>query len=835
MSSGLREQLRKQEQNQHSVIELADLATVKKLFQSHKDFFFIIDLHGIIIDTNEAIEHVTGYQQEEWVDKPFSHFISKVEQVKFASSINLIKKRERQVETCSLIHKEGHQIEFEKTSIPITHDQKIFGFLAIGRDVTDVKKQERELKKVRASLNHVQLIGNTGSWNYDVNKDVAHWSNHLYQMFGVEEKETFTPTYNSFLSIIHPLDREKCHTILLTSLQNGSSFQFEFHLLRPDGVERMISMQGDVIIDEDGKPIRMVGTFQDITEQKEMEQKLKDSEEQKRLIYDNLDVAIWSVDHDTNQVLFLTKGFETIYGYANEEMKNDRDLWLKVIHPDDYKPVMEKQKELLSGKAIRHQYRIYHKSGAIKWVQDHTLPVLDHGGRLVRLDGVISDITDQKQAEERMSYLAHHDMLTGLPNRRRFDQVLQRYLTEKSAERFAILYFNLDRFKHINDTLGHVIGDDLLVEVAKRLNYLNPEKECLSRMDGDEFAIFLSDVSEMNRPELLAERVLKIIQKPFLIEGYELYITVSIGISIFSKNGETADDLMNQSIAAMNRAKQLGKNNYQLYSSTMGEGSIQILSMENDMRKALKNDEFSVYYQPRVCTKTGKIASAEALIRWTHPEKGFMSPGEFIPLAEENGLIFEISDWVAVQVCKQIKRWQEEHIPVIPISINVSAQSFLKKDLVPKLKALLAKTEINPAFIELEITESSYLNNMDLVIQALLELRQMGVKIALDDFGTGFSSLTHLKELHIDTLKIDRSFIRNIVEKEPDRVITYSMIDLAHGLNVEVVAEGVETKDQLDLLSQKGCDQIQGFLFSKPVPEIEFRKLLEKGYIELDS
>jgi len=829
MQSLLRNQLRNIDK-QTPVIDLAELDTYKKLFNSHKDFLFILDLDGIIIDTSDAIDKATGYQKEEWLNKPFTHLKSTKDQSRFNSSFIQLRKGETQTEECSLIHKDGYRIEFEKTSIPIKHLNRIIGYVSMGRDVSVVRQQERELKKANERLNHLQLFGNIGSWEYDVVKDQAYWSKQVYRILGICDDESINASYSAFLSFLHPNDQERFAYVMETSIQNRSSFHCEVRVRRINGEERRIRTQGDVMLDEVGQAVKFIGSIQDITEQRQMEKWLKDSEEHKQMIYDNLEVAIWSVDVETNRLLFITKGFETIYGYSVQDIKDDLDLWKKVIHPQDYQEVLEKQGNLAKGITLRHQYRIYHANGVIKWVLDHRIPVLDDNGKLVRLDGIISDITEQKQAEEKMSYLAHHDALTGLPNRRMFDQNLHTFLNKNIKAPCAILYFNIDRFKHINDTLGHVIGDGLLKEVTNRVRSLAPTKECLSRMDGDEFAIFLADVGA-NQAERLAEQVLRSIEEPFLIDGYDLYITVSVGISIYPENGKTGSELMNNAIAAMNRAKQLGKNNVQPYSAAMGEGSFKIYSIENDMRKALKNDEFSVYYQPRVCTITGEIVSAEALIRWHHPEKGFMSPAEFIPLAEENGLIFEISDWVATNVCNQLKKWQDEKTPVIPISINVSAQSFLKKKLVPKLKALIRAAQIQPHLIELEITESSYLNNMELVIQALAELRNMGMKIALDDFGTGFSSLTHLKELNIDTLKIDRSFIRNITENEQDRVITTSMIELAHGLKLEVVAEGVETKEQLVLLREKGCDQIQGFLFSKPVPAPEFRGLLERGYL----
>ncbi|WP_052144759.1 sensor domain-containing protein [Halalkalibacter okhensis] len=816
-----------------TTVDLEALETYKTILIHSTEIAFVLDLNGTILCTNTKLEELIDYPSKEIQNLSFFQFVSKDDSYKLFSALSNIKKGRPDTFTCAIKQREGNPLEIEMTTIPIKHDNKIMGVIGIGKNITKEKKQERELIKIQESLNHMQMIGNTGSWDYDVVEDKAFWSKHMYRIFGLPENSSFIPTYSSFLSFIHPNDRVRFIQIFEQALEQGESFQVEFCILGSDGKKRVLSQQADVMVDERGKAVRLIGTIQDITTQRTTEDLLRKSEEQKQLIFNKLEVAIWSVDIATNNVLFCTKGFEDIYGYSTDILENNRDFWQKVIHPDDFPGVLNNQKMLEQGRDIRHQYRIYHSSGEIKWVADHTIPVLDDEGVLIRLDGIISDITDQKQAEEKMNYLAHRDHLTNLANRRMFDHIIHDTLIQASENdrQFAILYVNLDRFKKINETFGHLIADELLIEVSRRLTQLVPEGNLVARMAGDEFSVIVTTEELVANVKEFANAIHQSILSPFLIKGFELYLSASIGLSLFPTHGETIEILLNNTQAAVNRAKQLGKNNVQLFSNTMRGKPSRHYFLETDMRKALKNNEYELYYQPRVCTHTGKILSAEALIRWNHPELGFVPPIEFIPLAEENGLILEISDWVAKTVCNQLKAWQKEKVPVSPVSINISAQGFLRNDIIPKIKKLLHETGVNPHLLELEITESSFLFNMEKVIQEVAELKNLGIKVALDDFGTGFSSLTHLKELNIDTLKIDRLFINQIVEKKQDEVITSGVIDLAHGLGIEVVAEGVETLEQLTLLREKGCDQIQGYLFSKPVPATEFKTLLEKEFI----
>lgn len=447
----------------------------------------------------------------------------------------------------------------------------------------------------------------------------------------------------------------------------------------------------------------------------------------------------------------------------------------------------------------------------------------------------IRDITKRKEYQEKITHMAFHDGLTNLPNRRFFSDQLTLKLNQakQSNNLLALMYLNMDRFKYINDSLGHIIGDRLLQKIAKRLKSNLREGDFLARIGGDEFNILLPHT---NREETLeiAETIIEAFKKPFHIENYELFISTCIGISIFPYDGEDSISLIKNADAALYRAKEQGKNNYKVYHSGMNLQSYKMFIMQNDLRKAVDNEEFSLVYQPRIEVQTGEIKSAEALIRWHHPIWGSIFPSEFIPLAEEIGEIGKIGEWVLKTACLQIKAWEDAGLSPIRIAVNFSAQQFLQKELVERIQQILHETGVSPEMIEIEITETAILGNETIISKTLNELRKMGICISIDDFGAGYSSLNYLKRFQINTLKIDKSFIENIADTFSDSAHLVSMIiTLAHNLGMTVIAEGVEREEQLNILRDYECEEIQGYLFSPPVSPSEFETFLLKSQEEV--
>jgi len=441
------------------------------------------------------------------------------------------------------------------------------------------------------------------------------------------------------------------------------------------------------------------------------------------------------------------------------------------------------------------------------------------------------EVSERKIAEERLTHLANHDHLTNLPNRLLFIDRLTQVLTRLPYRKrqAAVLYLDLDHFKQINDTLGHPVGDLLLVSVSERLKSCVRSGDTVARLGGDEFAIILVDMARAEDVSKVAQKIVDTMSKLFTVTGYELFVTTSIGISLYPSDGEDAETLMKKADTAMYRAKGQGRNNYQLYSSALNANAFERLTMETSLRQALERGEFLLHYQPQIDLNTEQIIGVEALLRWNHPDLGLVSPAKFIPITEETGLIVPIGEWVLRTACAQNKAWQNAGIPPIAVSVNLSARQFQQKNLVEVVNKALKESGLNPKYLELELTESILMQKEGPIITMLNELSSIGIELSIDDFGTGYSSLGYLNRLPIHTLKIDQSFVNSVTKNPNDAVIVSTIITLAHSLHLKAIAEGVETAAQAEFLRSLQCDRMQGFLFSKPLPAHEVTKLLAEG------
>ncbi|MDP4096412.1 EAL domain-containing protein [Paenibacillus sp. P96] len=457
-------------------------------------------------------------------------------------------------------------------------------------------------------------------------------------------------------------------------------------------------------------------------------------------------------------------------------------------------------------------------------------PIRDENMQVMGAFAQFRDITERYHTQKQINYLAYHDDLTGLPNRRFFtrhiDELLEHGLEENSI--FAVMFLDLDSFKKINDTLGHNNGDVLLKLVAERLKACcHAPNQLVSRMGGDEFTILLQEITDHTEAIQVAEEIIKAFEKPFAVDGYEFYITASIGIVFYPQDGTNVEMLMKNADIALYRMKDDGKNNYNIFKPIPNSSGIERLTLEHSIRKALQLDEFVLYYQPQIDIQTGDIIGTEALVRWNHPTLGLIPPAKFIPIAEETGLIVPLGEWVLKSACIQNQIWKEKGFPPMGISVNLSSRQFSKYDLVETIKEILLETHIDPQYLELEITESMTMN-VDVAIEVLGKLKELGMQICIDDFGTGYSNLYYLKLFSIDRLKIDQSFVRNIMTDSHDADIVATIIAMAHKLGIDVIAEGVETKDQLDFLRSQNCHKVQGFYYHPPLPAEHIEQLLMK-------
>jgi diguanylate cyclase (GGDEF)-like protein/PAS domain S-box-containing protein len=529
-----------------------------------------------------------------------------------------------------------------------------------------------------------------------------------------------------------------------------------------------------------------------------------------------------------------------ILGYTEEELLLTD--FLSVTHPDDLPTALSNIGQLLKGKVAASQMekRYIHKSGHEVWVHWSVSLVRDQYSKSVHLIFQIQDITDRKLAEQQLHHDAFHDALTGLPNRALFMDHLKLAIARSrrnATTKFAVLYLDLDRFKVINDSLGHTIGDQLLVGIADRLKKNLRPGDTVARLGGDEFTVLIEDIADETESIQVAERIQKELSVPFTLSGREVFTTVSMGIAPSATGYERAEDILRDADTAMYRAKSAGKARYEIFDKAMHARAINLLQMETDMRRALEREEFVLHYQPIVALENFSLRGFEALVRWQHPERGFISPMDFIPVAEETGMIVPLGEWVMREACRQMNQWQKcfplEH-PLF-ITVNLSSKQFSQNALISTFAMILQETGVKPQSVKLEITESVVMENIETATDMLRQLRGLGVKLAIDDFGTGYSSLSYLHRFPIDTLKIDRSFVTRMSENNENVEIVRTIVVLAQNLGMDVVAEGVETNEQLVLLQKLGCENGQGYFFSKPVNADGAEKIIAETYGALTS
>ncbi|MFA9558842.1 EAL domain-containing protein [Evansella sp. AB-rgal1] len=525
----------------------------------------------------------------------------------------------------------------------------------------------------------------------------------------------------------------------------------------------------------------------------------------------------WPLEYVTNNV--------SIFGYKPHDFIAGKILFASIIYPNDMKRVEEEVMYYSSNgiDSFSQEYRIITKDGSVKWIDDRTIILRDKSGNITHYQGTLLDITARKEAEETIKYLADNDPLTQLPNRRVFMEQLCLNIekAKRNKGKLAILFLDLDNFKDINDVMGHYYGDLLLHVIAGKLKAFYPNQCFISRVSGDEFAFIYSELENENDVEQIAQALLQIFSHSFQIEKLQFQITASIGISLYPTHGKNPDELLKQADLAMYSAKNEGKNNFQLYTTDLYEKTLSKKQLHKELEIAIKENQFILYYQPKINIQTLEITGVEALIRWNHPSKGIISPAQFIPLAEETGLIFSIDDWVLREACQQLAAWREEGLSSITISVNISSRQFYNKELVTTVMQLLLESKLDPHHLTLEMTESTLMTDKEKTITVLNSLKQVGVYTSLDDFGTGYSSLSYLKYLPINKLKIDRSFISEIANNTKDAAIVESIFALATNLNLDIIVEGIETKEQLQFLGTR-CIEGQGFLFSPPIPADEF-------------
>lgn len=622
---------------------------------------------------------------------------------------------------------------------------------------------------------------------------------------------------------LHRRNRVCDDCIVHATFLSGDAAAKEKSVHGPEGMRLWYEIYTYPIQDSTGAITHVVEYTRDITERKRAESALRESEERYALAARGANDGLWDWDLKNNRIYYSYR-WKSMLGYGEKELGDHPDEWLSRVHPDDRADLEAKIAAHLDGRNphFESEYRILHKDGGFRWALSRGLAVRNPRGQATRMAGSQTDVTLRKKAEEQLVHDAFHDALTGLPNRALFMDRLQHVIASSkrhTGHLYAVLFLDMDRFKIINDSLGHTVGDQLLVAVAEQLSDCLRPGDTVARLGGDEFAVLLDGINELKDAVDIAERVHRKLSVPLFIKGNEIFTSLSIGIALSDQGYERPEQILRDADVAMYQAKSKGNSCMEIFDSTMHASILDRLQLEADLPRAVDRHEFLIHYQPIMDLESRRLNGFEALIRWAHPKRGLVYPLEFIPLAEENGLINVIGEWSIRQSCRQLSEWQKlyDRKPPLKMSINISSKQFLQPDLVEKLSSILQETGIKADSLALEITESMIMDNIDASVNTMIRLRDLGFQIHIDDFGTGYSSLSYLHRFPVTALKIDRSFVSKLTASGENKQIITSIISLAKSLNLSVIAEGLELNHQLSYIKDLQCRYGQGYLFSEPM------------------
>ncbi len=690
-----------------------------------------------------------------------------------------------------------------------------------------------DIKKSYQDLVEAHDFARVGSWEMDLKKNKSYWSEEAYRIYGISS-EQYDGTFESFLNLIHPEDRELVRKQIMEN-KSESPFHVEYRILRLDGSVRSIRHMLKPFLNQEGDLVHLCGTVQDHTVLRDFNTLIGQTEDtidqiQKRfqvLVQRSRDVfEIISTDLT---ILYISPAVEKIIGYLPEERVGksalehmdevDRKAFIKKVAY-----VMEYPEQTQEGDVA-----LKDRHGNISYLTYTLCNQLDEPS----IRGIVinwRDITERVENQKEIEHIATHDELTQLPNRVYLKRMMNQLCEQgtSAAEDFALIMLNIDGFRYVNDALGYQYGDQLIIQVAERITGMLQKNSLVCRYSGDQFAIIVRNLHKSWEYEQVAKKITNLFHDAYKVELYELDMTVSMGISMFPHDEKNPDLLINYANISLLRSKHEGKNRYKFYSSELGIQIYKQVVLRNDLMKAIERNQFEVYYQAQVKLESSDILAAEALIRWHHPEWGMVSPNEFISLAEESGFIINLGNWMLEEVCKNYKKWMDQGMSPIKISVNYSSIQFFERNFADNIFRIINKYELEPQFLIMEITESVFMKNPEKAILDIKRLKEAGIQVALDDFGTGFSSLSYLNSFSIDILKIDRSFIKNVMVDDASTIITKSVIDLAQELKIKLVAEGIENEEQLSYLKGLHCYTGQGFLYNKPMPTADFEKVLLK-------
>lgn len=687
-----------------------------------------------------------------------------------------------------------------------------------------VAERTRELNEAQARLSLALEASELGLWDWDLQSDQVYHS-HLRELFGLAPEQVQV-MLRDLTPRLHPNDLPALRRALVTHMKGRSEgYHIEYRVRHADGHWVWIEDRGRAVERAaDGRVLRMLGTRRDVSARRQQQEQLRLA----ATVFEAASEGICILDPGY-RLLDVNRAFSTVTGYSREEVLGRRVT------------------SLMGSREMRRQYQVIRqelersgnwqgelietrKNGELypQWLQLNLL--CDEAGRPSHIVGFFADLSARREAEERLRYLSHYDELTGLANRTLFRERLHdaSLRARYSGRSIALVHVDLDRFQLLNDSLGHEVADQLLRQVSRRLTQTVPEADCIARLSSDEFAIIFDAYGSVSSLARVASRLLAKLRVPMTVGGHELVISASLGISLLPDYARETGTLISQANMAVQHAKHLGGNTFQFFTENLQACTLERLQLENRLRKAISEGQLEVFYQPKLDLRDNSLSAAEALVRWRHPEQGLVAPGEFIGLAEETGLIVPIGEFVLREACRQACEWQRQELANIRVSVNLSVQQLRQGNLASLVRQVLEETGLEPQWLELELTESQLLDNVESVTTTFRQLRSLGVKLAIDDFGTGYSSLSYLKRFPVDFVKIDKTFIRDLSVGGEDAAITRAIIAMAHSLDLKVVAEGVETQTQMDFLRSQDCDEVQGYLISRPVESSAFAELLRR-------
>ena len=675
------------------------------------------------------------------------------------------------------------------------------------------------------------LLANIDGIVYRCRDDAHHTlefaSHGCLAITGYEVSQLLQNTSLTFESLKHADDQLWVAEAMRLAFNERRAFDLEYRLVRADGKVRWVWDRGTGVCDAQGNVVAIEGLIHDVTSRKEAEQGLRDAERRYRGLFDNALEGIFRTTLEgrylgANPALAKIYGFDTPDELIASLQNIGSQLYVDPERRQEFMRILTTR-----GSVSGFESQVYRKNGEVIWISENARVIVDDDGTEPGYEGTVEDITDRKLYQSRIEQQANFDPLTGLANRSLLqDRLRQAILTAASSRtRLAVAFIDLDRFKFINDTLGHQVGDELLKTMAARFNACVFERDTVARLGGDEFVLLLNSSGSAEQVRVVLERMLGNVTQPWMTEQGEYQITCSVGVALYPDDGVDAQTLLKHADSAMYRAKESGRNNFQFFTREINTAMTERLALEGKLRRALERDQFQLHYQPRIDLVTGRILGAEALIRWYIPGEPPILPDRFIPLAEETGLISPIGRWVLHTACAQNKAWQDLGLPPIAVSVNVSARQFRANNFVRSVAETLQETGLHPSHLELELTES-VMHDAPQLVSMLDELKRIGVQVSIDDFGTGYSSLSSLRRFPVDRLKVDRTFVEHIAVDTDDAAIVRTIIALGRNLGLKVVAEGVETAEQMQFLRDHACDEVQGYYFSRPIPHQQFETLL---------